>query len=280
MTNTHAFFFCLLSLAANLLYFYGMQEYYIPDYKKLMRSAYLRMQTLVTTTIKRPWGYLFLNTDNPNYHQANHAIITNEARIDEVLEEIKSFYTNHNMDPHIYAFHDDEQLSRIKVALIGHGFTIDNEEEIEMMLEDVVAFPLEYRQTFKRLTHIDDEFIKNNVPLERQSYYIQALKSLINQPSHHFLSGFLGDMAVTSGVIVDYGFGIAVLENVETRETYRNKGYGSEFIAFATAYFITNMSGRLILAVDNPQAKHIYEKYGFRQWLGGSKFWTASLKYK
>ena len=248
------------------------------DYKKNMREAYLREQSIITNTFNKPWGYLFLNEDNPIFHQANHALITDETDIDRTLEEIKSFYQSKGMEPHIYAFHDDDQLDRLRDKLIEHGYTIENDNEIEMMLEKPVIEKRTYRQTFARVTEIDDDFILKNMSEEERTYFPKAMKLLIKDKNRHFIYGFIEGVSATSGIIVDYGFGISVLENVETKVTQRNKGYASELISFIVDYFLANMSGKLILAVENEQAKHIYEKYGFRQWHGGSKFWTASIK--
>jgi len=248
------------------------------DYKAKMRAAYLKEQAIITNVFKKPWGYLFLNEDNPIFHQANHALITDETDIDDTLEAIKSFYLGKGIEPHIYAFHDDGQLSRIKNRLLAHGYIIENDDEIEMILEHPIVGEASYRQTFKRVTEIDDEFIMKNMSEEERAYFPKAMKLLIKDKNRHFIYGFVDGVSVTSAIIVDYGFGYSVLENVETKERHRNKGYGSELIAFSVDYFRSNMKGRLILAVENEQAKHIYEKYGFVKWDGGSKFWTAHVK--
>lgn len=76
------------------------------------------------------YGILFYDEDNPDSHDANHAVITkyNEnIDFDGVMKEIKEFYLSKSLPPRIYSNLVSGQLDKLEehsLGILNHGARI------------------------------------------------------------------------------------------------------------------------------------------------------------
>lgn len=76
-----------------------------------------------TDVSEKPYGKLFFSRDNPLSHDSNHALILDlQADLDQVLDELTSFYNNLAVTPRIYQAFQPQEQHILKPYLNKHGF--------------------------------------------------------------------------------------------------------------------------------------------------------------
>lgn len=127
----------------------------------------------------------------------------------------------------------------------------------------------------KELDFLHSEFSPNNLvryhhkrhEIQKNGEGVYLIAWHEDKPIGHFLLRFKGPEKDTSG---KYPFPTPYLEAGSTRSEYRKKGVATKLIQQAEKIVLNRGINRIGLAVgssDNPNARRLYEKLGYFDWL-------------
>ena len=233
------------------------------------------------------WGMLFYNEDNPGSHDSNHAIITKcdeNTDFDRIIKEIKEFYLSKNLSPRIYSNLIPGQLEKIKDSLIKHGFEFESNDTFYLLHTAECKISEPYTLKIKRVNQGDDlsfiykiwEVLKNRSGGADRVYKI--VKKRVQLPDYNMFVGYLEDGTPVTAAAIEYFDGVGTVDEVETAEAYRGKGYARQLTRFWVEWHYRNYKDRLLhLWYDNPTAGRIYREAGFTDFNWNFESWSAYI---
>ncbi|AZB42175.1 GNAT family N-acetyltransferase [Bacillus sp. FJAT-42376] len=220
-----------------------------------------------TTRKDTPWGSLFLNENEPNYYDANHAHISGEcSNPADVADEVIRFYQSRNIIPRFYLYQLQKQQSFI-TELQTRGFQYEEltnpvqiwTGQVETVPSQNVTIEKVNLENFHEALQIQcsiKEFGGTNV-IEK------IFKKQFNHPSFtHYLLRYDGE-ACAAACIFEEGKQ-ARIESVATLQAYRGKGLIGELLAFIQKEAMRKNIEKLWVFPINERVEKVYSRYGFK----------------
>ncbi|EGA89821.1 acetyltransferase, GNAT family protein [Planococcus donghaensis MPA1U2] len=220
-----------------------------------------------STKLDRPWGALFLNRDQPDYYDANHAYInTQPEHPKKVINEVVSFYRSHSITPRFYLDHVNSLTSFITL-LKEEGFQYEDlPQSIQLWNKKVTSLSIPELVTVEK---VDDTNYQDASWVECQinefggkAVREKAFETEFKDSRYtHFLLKVNGRPSSTACLFVHNNQGR--IESVATIEKFRGQG----LIGFvlqqiqieAQAMKLENLWVHPI----NKQVEKVYNRYGF-----------------
>ncbi|UII54341.1 GNAT family N-acetyltransferase [Cytobacillus spongiae] len=212
------------------------------------------------------WGSLFVDSEQPNYYDANHAHITKAVEHpSRIIAFVKEFYQSKGLIPRFYIYNLEKQTNLLKelkfhhfkveefispVQLWNHQVTHSTNERVtvEYVTENNFQQALEIECSIKEFG--GREVREKAFPLEfRHASYTHYLLKYDNIPC--------------SSACIFTKDKQARLESVATLEEYRGKGLIGELISFIQRDVKRAEYEQLWVFPINEAVEKVYSKYGF-----------------
>ena len=218
---------------------------------------------------KTDWGVLFWADDNPTQHDANHAVILDDARFSEALCAIRAFYLQKGRDARIYLL--DKQGERFAKTLADAGFRLYSCGEFHhFLLTEENRIPktdfLEIR-ALADASEITDLLLENlyGMYMEEDADTIPRMRRLLTRcvrnPLCRVYVGYYEGAPACIAMAADSPYGMTFFDLVETAQKFRCRGFARELISF----MVSRVTRPAFLYSENPVAIRIYEQAGFRR---------------
>ncbi len=222
------------------------------------------------------YGMLFFNEEIKDSNDSNHAIITNNVVYDynRIFEEIINFYEQKNIIPRIYSSLNNGQINKLENMLLEKKFLVEKYNEnywlinqSECVINEPYTLEIEIVDNEEKLIHLA-EFYDND-------WEFTLLKRKIMNKNYRFFTGNINGKSVTIGSI-QYINDIGRIDDVETKEKYRGKGFSRQMIRHLVKYHKEiNNNKILYLWYTNPIAGKIYREAGFIDFEHNFESWAA-----
>ena len=250
--------------------------------EKVLELDFAYLETF-TKRIKKPWGSLYYNEDQPTYYDANHAHI-HEILLDPkaVIEEVVAFYNEKGIIPRFYLYDMDNQANLIKELQSSH-FQIEafvspiqlwNKEIIESEKNDRVTVEKVTEDNFREAFEVECSMTEFGGREVRGAAFIEEYK----HPSFtHYLLRYDG-VACSTACLFEHQDQMR-MESVATKKEFRGKGLIGELIRFIQLEVKNRGFEHLWVFPINEQIEQVYAKYGFET-IGKMKTGHAFLSGK
>ena len=221
---------------------------------------------IFTDMAERDFGVMFYNTANPDSNDSNHAVIINNCDYEKVLGEIKEFYLSKKLEPIIYSSLEEGQLRDIQPFLENAGFKIDNFGYTEFLVYNGKSTIIEpYTLDFRRFNADDDLSIFTRIFNDADTIFRtqEVVRRRAINPDYYLYIGYTNDVPVVMASLQFDENKSARLDEVETAEAYRGKGYARQITRHLTNVF-ENQGGKLFFTwAANDTAQRVYMQGGF-----------------
>ena len=212
------------------------------------------------------FGVMFYNAANPDSHDSNHAVIINDCDYEMALEKIKAFYHSKNLNPRLYSSLEEGQLQRLQPHLARAGFKIDDFGYTEYLVyNDRFAITEPYTLDFRRFNAGDDLSVFTQIFQDEDTVFHtqEVVRRRANNPDYHLYIGYADNIpAVMASLQFDENKS-ARLDEVETAEAHRGKGYARQITRHLTDVF-EKQGGKLFFTwAANDTAQRVYVQGGF-----------------
>ncbi len=217
-----------------------------------------------TRAIRRPWGMLYFNEDNPDSYDSNHALIFRDRADDlsAVLSEIAAFYRSRGLRPILYqSILDDGWFGEIAGELARAGFHAWQEEQRWMLLTQESRITA--RADVRRVTAWTEDLAIHLYEAAGEPWEIAVARRQLENPNTLYFAAFEEDKPVGAiyGHVNDEG--IVRIDYLLVAPAHRRKGLGR---ALTDAFVRHCRENRLPCALwpDGEGPRRIYEEAGFR----------------
>jgi len=214
---------------------------------------------------KRDFGILFYNKNNFDSNDSNHAIITKKCDYEAVLQEIKDFYLSKSLEPLIYSSLEENQLNEMSEYLTNSGFHINDYGYKDYLVWSGKTSIVEpYSLTFERFTKNSDFDVFSELVESASLFRIsEVIRRRVNDPNYYLFIGYDGEIPVVMASFqLDKNL-TAMLDEVETAENQRGKGYARQITRHITNEF-EKQGGKLFYTwAANETAQRVYLQGGF-----------------
>ena len=214
---------------------------------------------------ERNFGVIFYNADNFDSNDSNHAVILHDCDYEKALWEIKEFYISKKLEPRVYSSLEEGQLQKMRPHLERVGFNINNYGYTDYLVytgKSEIAEP--YTLDFRRFNADDELTVFSQLVEESAVVRTQGVISRRVQSSDYYL--YIGYKDNTPVVMASFQFDedmTARLDEVETAEAHRGKGYARQITRHLTDVF-EKQSGKLFFTwAANDTAQRVYLQGGF-----------------
>ncbi|WP_226669352.1 GNAT family N-acetyltransferase [Metabacillus litoralis] len=232
------------------------------NYIEALDIAYI---SSFSTKIKTSWGYLFLNENQPNYYDANHAHISRYlGNYDQIIDEVVSFYQSKNIIPRFYlSQYENNQDFITLLKQRGFGFEefsspvqlwktkVEIEKSEHITIEEVTL------ENKREAIDIECQIQEFGGSIREKSFE----EEFINPNYTHYLLRY--DGVACSTACVFYHNKDARLESVATIESYRGKGLVGQLIHFIQGEVEKKQVERFWVLPINERVEKVYKKSGF-----------------
>ena len=215
---------------------------------------------------ERDFGVMFYNTSNPTSHDSNHAIIINNCDYEKAIVEVREFYLSMNLTPMIYSSLEDDQLQRNRQLLERNGFKIDDFGYNDFLVYSGKSdIPNLNTLDFRRFKAGDDlsvfaQFHADDEGIFRVQEVIRR-RSLC--PDYYLYVGYMDKIPVVMASLQFDENMTARMDEVETVEAHRGKGYARQVTRHLTDVF-EKQGGKLFYSwAANDTAQRVYLQGGF-----------------
>ena len=211
---------------------------------------------------ERPYGLLFFNAANPEYHTANMARWIRAHEPETVAEAIIAFYQGHRLTPRIKV-DALTQPADLATRLEAYGFTIHTSTARVMVWESVpvptrVAPALSVRRAGPADLDVLVRVAAEGFGEEDSTWMRRKLhQQLAHATMRHYLASFDGEPASCASVLD--GAGIGLVDDVTTVPAFRGRGLATAVLTQIQA----EAAMPLLLEVDTADAARIYARAGF-----------------
>lgn len=220
-----------------------------------------------TNRVDKTWGSLFFNENQPNYYDANHALISKAVeKPAQLVKEVSDFYKEKNITPRFYIYNHEDNEGLLK-ELHGAGFrTEELGGPVQLWDNNLAVTPLGEDFSIEEVTDRNlQEAIDIEITIKEFGGAIreEALKEELKHPGFtHFLLRYKGVACSTACVFHDGDQ--ARLESVATLEEYRGKGLIGRLIRFIQREAHERGFSHLWVFPISEQVEKVYCRYGFQ----------------
>ena len=221
---------------------------------------------IFTDMEKRDFGVMYHNTANPDSHDSNHAVIINDCDYEKVLGEVKEFYYSKALEPRVYSSLEEGQLQNIRPYLERAGFKVNDYGYTEFLVYNGKSRITElFTLDFRRFNDGDDLSIFNRIFEDEDTVFRTqgVVRRRAVSPDYYLYIGYADDIPV---VMASFQFDenmSARLDEVETAEGHRGKGYARQITRHLTDVF-NKHGGKLFFTwAANDTAQRVYVQGGF-----------------
>lgn len=231
-----------------------------------MRKIFLEedcFPKIFTDSIEKEYGFLFVNNENKDSYDSNHALLRRIEKddIDVVLKEITDFYLENNSKPLIYesAF-DEGYFKEIKDILAINHFSLIETNHRYFVLVGENSIDRNQKLVVKRVTKWDDK-LRSIFVLADEPWEIEVAKKTINNKNSIVFVGYFDDTPV--GIIYGHrGDDICRIDYLLVEKNNRKKGVGRSLVS-SFVDDVGNISC-VYLWPDSDEAERIYIEAGFK----------------
>lgn len=218
--------------------------------------------------IDKPWGTLFINENQPNYYDCNHAHIIDKCeQPQDVINEVIQFYESKKIIPRFYIYSLEDQQELIAV-LKSKGFGYEelvapvqiwDNRIIDGMNDSKVVIEKVTKDNYQEALEIEGS-IKEFGGMEVME---KVFEEQFNHPAFtHYLLRYDGKACSTACLYEDGSQ--ARMESVATLEKFRGKGLVGEIIQHVQKEVTHRGINKLWVFPINETIEKVYQKYGFR----------------
>lgn len=220
----------------------------------------------VTLSEERSYGLLFYNPENKDSYDSNHAIIYRDkiTDLDNVLEDIVSFYREKEIRPIIYqSISEDGYFEEIEKQLCKFGFETWTESQNYMVLSAKNAITPNPEITVRRILEWHEEYAIQIFEKAGEPWEIDVVKrALKNKNTLFFVAFYKGTpVGMTHAHVTD---NVCRVDYLLVSKECRNIGVGRAIIHSFVEYCILNKVENCYLWPDGESAEKIYYEAGFR----------------
>lgn len=202
----------------------------------------------------RPWGLLAYRGDMLGVEDLNHALVFDVDQMDAAIDEILPFYKTRRCTPRIYYA---GEIVRTRSILEERGFVFEHHPIDRFALKENNELPTDAPiQPIRELTPEIEALLLD----EEGPWMVDIFRATVSMDCRWWT--LFADGKPVSLLSLSHYEGIAMIENVKTLEAARGKGYASRLIGAVVAGHDRGIP--LLLDTENPQARRIYERAGFR----------------
>ena len=221
---------------------------------------------IFTDMEERDFGVMFYNTANPDSHDSNHAVLINDCDYEKALEAIKEFYNAKNMEPRVYSSLEEGQLQSIRPHLERADFKVNDFGYTEFLVSNgksVINEP--HTLDFRRFNAGDDLSIFTRIFEDDDTVFRtqEVVRRRATNTDYYLYIGYKDNIPV---VMASFQFDenmTARLDEVETAEAHRGKGYARQITRHLTDVF-EKQGGKLFYTwAANDTAQRVYLQGGF-----------------
>ena len=217
---------------------------------------------------ERDFGVMFYNTANPDSHDSNHAVIINDCDYDyeKMLREVKEFYYTKGLEPRVYASLEEGQLQIIRPHLERAGFKVNDYGYTEYLVyngKSAITEP--YTLNFRRFNAGDDLYVFTRIFGDEDTVFRtrEVVRRRASSPDYYLYIGYSDDIPVAMASFQFDEYMSARLDEVETAEGHRGKGYARQITRYLTGVF-EKQGGKLFFTwAANHTAQRVYVQGGF-----------------
>lgn len=245
------------------------------NYKKLIECENIFFSSIANVKEKY-YGKLFYNCDNPTSHDSNHAVILRlDCNLDEVLEDIKSFYKDKGLEPRIFQSYQEREKEILTPYLKEHGFIFTEWFDTEFFyLCDSSKIAPNIEMKVQPVKDLDNDIVDMIQTDDESDRVVKILQRHLLSDRFHLLIGYVEGKAVSMGSI-ELMDGFSRVDDVVTHSDFRNKGYGRSLMYHLINYHYRISKNIIYLYASNPAAINMYKYVGFRK-IGNSFItWSA-----
>ena len=214
---------------------------------------------------ERDFGVVFYNTANPDSHDSNHAVIFRHDDYESTLREIKGFYSSKKLTPRIYSSLEEGQLKSMQPFLVRSGYKVeDYGKQDYLVYNGKSAITEPYTLDFHRYRAGDDlSVFAQLVEAEAVARTQRVISRRATTPNYYLYIGYTdSNPAVMASFQLDEDM-TARMDEVETAEAHRGKGYARQIARHLTDVF-EKQGGKLFFTwAANDTAQRIYLQGGF-----------------
>jgi len=220
-----------------------------------------------STKYDRPWGALFLNEQQPDYYDANHAYVSEQPEyLEKVIDEVVSFYRSHSITPRFYLDHVD-LLSNFIAQLKNNGFQYEempqpiqlwNKELTSLSIPDHVTVEEVNDTNYRDASWVECQIKEFGGKVVREKAFETEFK---DSRYTHYLLKVNGKPSSTACLFVHENQGR--IESVATIEGNRGKGLIGFVLQHIQKEAQTMRLENLWVHPINEQVEKVYSRYGF-----------------
>ena len=214
---------------------------------------------------ERDFGVMFYNVDNFDSNDSNHAIIWGDCDYEKALQDIINFYSSKRLEPRVYSSLEEGQLLSISPFLEKANFKINDYGYTEYLVYNGKSKITEpYTLDFRRFNAGDDlsvfsQLVEKEAVVRTQEVVRRRATSL----DYHLYIGYSDNVPAVMASFQFDEYMSARLDEVETAEAYRGKGYARQITRHLTDVF-EKQGGKLFFTwAANDTAQRIYLQGGF-----------------
>ena len=224
------------------------------------------------------YGILFFNENIKMSYDSNHAIIMDKFGndYDQIIDEIIYFYESKIITPRVYSSLKNGQINILEKLLLNKYFIVEKHknkyliQKLKCLINIPHTLKIERIDNVQKLTSMEN-FYDNE-------WEFPLLKAKIENKNYHFFAGYKDDTAVTICAI-QYIDDIGRIDDIETKEKHRGKGYSRQMISHLVKYHQENCNNKVLyLWYNNPIAGKIYREAGFVDLENDFESWVAYKK--
>lgn len=220
---------------------------------------------IFTNVSERDYGVIFYNTDIPESHDSNHAVILDSNQFEYAVKDIKEFYTSRKLTPRLYSSFQDSLSGDMIEVLTSNGFEISDVQITEyLILKGESKIKEKPTLEFKKFTAGSDYAVFEQILDEEDwAFSKDVISRRIQSDDYTLIIGYEGESPVVMASIQFDEYGTGRLDDVNTAQKHRGKGYARQITAYIVDYFRRSKGKLFYTWAANDTAQRIYIEGGF-----------------